>query len=52
MQEMDLIILAVPHKEYLDGQVSGLLRSGGALIDVRAALDQTKIPETVNYWSL
>lgn len=52
MPALDLIILAVPHTEYLGGQIAHLLNESGAIIDIRSALDRNEIPETVKYWSL
>lgn len=52
MSELDLLILAVPHDEYLDGRIMQLLRKGGVLIDIRSALSPAEIPKTIRYWSL
>ena len=52
MPELDLLILAVPHDEYLDGRIVRLMRKGGVLIDIRSALNPAEIPKTIRYWSL
>ena len=50
--ELDLVILAVPHNEYLMGDVAGLVREDGVVIDIRSALQHHDIPKSVRYWSL
>jgi UDP-N-acetyl-D-galactosamine dehydrogenase len=51
--ELDALILAVAHKEYLaDAALYGRVRDGGVLIDVKSALDATKVSRNVQYWSL
>jgi len=52
MPKLDLLILAVPHDEYLANNVVELVRDGGAIIDIRSALDRNDIPKAVRYWSL
>ena len=52
MPALDLVILAVPHDEYLAADVSDLVREGGVVIDIRSALNRRDIPENVRYWSL
>ena len=55
LQELDLLVLAVPHATYLsmaDGPLSGMVRSDGAIMDVRSALDQAKLPAGLRYWTL
>ncbi|MBL4874350.1 MAG: nucleotide sugar dehydrogenase [Rhodobacteraceae bacterium] len=52
MPKLDLLVLAVPHDEYTAGNVVSLVREGGAVIDIRSALNRAEIPESVRYWSL
>ncbi len=55
MAELDLLILAVPHRSYLaaaDRFLKDMLIEGGAVIDVRSALDTADIPASIAYWSL
>ena len=52
MPALDLIILAVPHDEYLASNVVELVREGGAIVDIRSALNRNDIPKAVRYWSL
>jgi UDP-N-acetyl-D-galactosamine dehydrogenase len=52
--DLDAIILAVPHRAYLD-QVPGILarlKPNGVFIDVKSALDPERVPEGLTYWSL
>jgi UDP-N-acetyl-D-galactosamine dehydrogenase len=48
------LILAVPHDVLVqDPQaIYGMVVPGGSIIDVRSALDPSKIPAGVSYWSL
>jgi len=56
LTDLDALILAVSHKQFLDGGVPGLLariRQGGVLVDVKSALDPAAVPEgRVSYWCL
>ncbi len=52
MPKLDLLILAVPHHEYIEGDVAKLVRDGGAIVDIRSALNRGDIPRNVRYWSL
>ncbi|MFT3837825.1 MAG: nucleotide sugar dehydrogenase [Myxococcaceae bacterium] len=56
LDQLDALILAVSHKEYLDAGAEGLARrvkQGGVLIDVKSALDPAKLPAgRVAYWCL
>lgn len=51
--DLDGVILAVPHREYLDlprEQLNGLMHDAGLLIDVKSALSEADRPG--RYWSL
>jgi len=53
-KDLDALILAVPHRAYLD-KVSGIpamLREGGILADIKSVIDPNSIPGNVRYWSL
>ncbi len=55
-QDLDALILAVSHRQYLEQSMSWLLdrvRPGGVLVDVKSALDPAKVPaDRVSYWCL
>ncbi|MFO0665722.1 MAG: nucleotide sugar dehydrogenase [Polyangiaceae bacterium] len=54
-QELDALIFAVNHKEYLaEGQaaIQARLRPGGVLIDVKSALSPALVDRQIRYWSL
>ena len=53
--ELDALILAVQHekfKEMSEEQLSGMVRKGGALADLKSILDRDKIRSDISYWSL
>ena len=53
--DLDALVLAVTHDEYLNDEATTWatrLRAGGVLVDVKSALDRTKLPPTARYWSL
>ncbi len=56
MAELDAMILAVPHREYLARSLTDftdLLARGGCLIDVKSALDMAEVRATgVGFWRL
>lgn len=55
MPELDLLILAVPHRAYTDNPeefLDGMLIENGAVIDVRSALNTNDLPKDAKYWSL
>ncbi|UCI07146.1 nucleotide sugar dehydrogenase [Mesorhizobium sp. B1-1-8] len=55
MGNLEALVLAVPHKEYLSREKSRIFRmikSGGTLFDVKSAIRPNEIPETIKYWSL
>ena len=53
-KELDALILAVPHKQYLEkpGAMTAMLRQGGILVDIKSAIDRAIIPAGLRYWSL
>lgn len=55
MTDLDGLILAVPHTQYLDGgtvHVVEQLKPGGVLVDVKSVLSPSSVPSGVYYWSL
>ena len=56
LEDLDALILAVSHKQYLDLGADALARRvnpGGVLIDVKSALDPKALPPgRVSYWCL
>jgi len=52
--KLDGAILAVPHRSYLEdpGMLFGSLTPGGVFVDVKSAIDRSRIPEGIAYWSL
>lgn len=55
LSDLDAMILAVPHKKYLEmfrQDLLASLRSDGVLIDVKSMLDPVTLPDKLNYWSL
>lgn len=55
LSHLDAMILAVPHKAYLempDQELLASLNPDGVLIDVKSVLDPTTLHKTLNYWSL
>jgi len=55
MADLDALILAVPHREYLAMDLCSRLLHDGApsvVIDVRSALKPCALPDWVKYWAL
>ncbi|MFT4705915.1 MAG: UDP-N-acetyl-D-galactosamine dehydrogenase [Bradymonadia bacterium] len=55
MTELDAIVLAVSHNEYMNAGVDALVKDvvdGGVVIDVKSALHPSEIPGRLAYWSL
>ena len=54
MRDLDALVLAVPHRPYLEdpSSLSEHLREGGLLVDVRSALQRDTLPASVRYWCL
>ncbi len=54
MKNLDAMVLAVPHRELLDG-MNGfwpLLADGGVFVDIKSAVKAANVPKGVSYWSL
>jgi UDP-N-acetyl-D-galactosamine dehydrogenase len=55
LRDLDGLILAVPHEEYLSRGVNDLaapLKDGGVFIDVRSAIEPAQLPGRFRAWSL
>lgn len=56
MKELGALVLAVPHKKYLDESLESLIEKmapGGCLIDVKSVLDPDEVNKTgVRFWRL
>jgi UDP-N-acetyl-D-galactosamine dehydrogenase len=52
-RKLDAVILAVPHRAYLDGlRLPAMLEPRGIIVDVKSALEPAKLPSHLVYWSL
>ena len=55
MNDLQALVLAVPHKQYLDrerSRIFQMMRPGGTLFDVKSAIKPSEVPKTIKYWSL
>jgi len=55
MGNLDGVILAVPHRQYMEpapAPVLEALKPGGVVVDVKSALPPHQVPEGATYWSL
>ncbi|MEM7223676.1 MAG: nucleotide sugar dehydrogenase [Pseudomonadota bacterium] len=53
--EMDALVLAVPHSQFLNGfagELTARLKPGGIVIDVKSALDREALSAQFSYWAL
>ena len=54
-KDLDAVILAVSHKQYLEmgaPKLVGMVKDGGAFIDVKSALEPNVVSRGIRYWSL
>ena len=54
-RKLDALILAVSHKQYLEigaPKLCSFVREGGIFVDVKSALDASKMEPGIRYWSL
>jgi len=52
---LDALILAVPHRQYMEmptRALLGLVREGGVVVDVKSVLDPAEVDRGLTYWSL
>ncbi len=54
LRDLDGLILAVPHRQYLDelDRIVASVRSGGVFVDVKSLLNADQRPSHLLYWSL
>lgn len=55
LRALDAVVLAVSHKAYAElgvERIVGTLRDGGVVVDVKSAIDPSKLDKRVRYWSL
>jgi UDP-N-acetyl-D-galactosamine dehydrogenase len=54
LKELDALILAVPHKQFLvdSMELFARLKPGGVMVDVKSALSPKDVPAGIRYWSL
>jgi UDP-N-acetyl-D-galactosamine dehydrogenase len=55
LTRLDGLVLAVPHRQYLEmgvGKLIGSMSDGGVLIDVKSAIPRGSIPPDIDVWSL
>jgi UDP-N-acetyl-D-glucosamine/UDP-N-acetyl-D-galactosamine dehydrogenase len=54
MANLDAVILCVKHNQFLEDlpKMFSLLKPSGAFIDVKSAIDQKALPDSMTYWSL
>lgn len=55
LQDLDGVILAVPHNAYRQratDELLGMVKPGGIVIDVKSMLDPDDIPKGMTYWTL
>jgi len=53
--DMDVLILAVPHRETMDSiweDMPDLVKSGGMVCDLKSVLDSSRLQSDVLYWTL
>jgi UDP-N-acetyl-D-galactosamine dehydrogenase len=54
-KELDGLILAVSHKEYLEmgqAKLCAMVKKGGVIADVKSAMEPGKVDRGISYWSL
>jgi UDP-N-acetyl-D-galactosamine dehydrogenase len=54
VKDLDALILAVPHKEFLADPKTlfARLKAGGVFVDVKSAFSPKDVPADIRYWSL
>lgn len=55
LKNVDLVIFAVPHQAYLNGSIYdaiSTMQPNSIVMDVKSALDRSKISDKYHYWSL
>ena len=54
MRDLHGLILAVPHRALIEDRAAlfAMVKQGGAIVDVKSALDPAAVPAGIAYWSL
>jgi UDP-N-acetyl-D-galactosamine dehydrogenase len=55
LQDLDALVLAVPHRELLAlprAELFGSIRRGGVFLDLKSAIDKNEVRPDLRYWSL
>ena len=52
MKDLDALVLGVSHREYMQETLFDRITPGGALVDVKSAIDPSTVPDNLSYWSL
>jgi UDP-N-acetyl-D-galactosamine dehydrogenase len=55
LKDLDALILAVPHRQFMQRATSELLsgvRAGGVVADIKTVLKKGEIPTGLVYWGL
>jgi UDP-N-acetyl-D-glucosamine/UDP-N-acetyl-D-galactosamine dehydrogenase len=55
MYDLDALIVAVPHRKYLEQPLAELLtclKPDGVLMDIKSVLNPSDLPASITYWSL
>ena len=53
-KDLDALILAVPHRQYLEkpAKLTAMLPDDGIFVDIKSAIDRKAVPGNLRYWSL
>ena len=54
VEGLDALILAVPHTAYVSdpGRLCAAITPGGAIMDIKSAMNPRDLPSSIRYWSL
>ncbi len=55
LEDLDALILAVPHSAFgtrFEHDLPAMLKPNALILDVKSALDPTRLPDSLAYWSL
>lgn len=55
LTNLDVVILAVPHREILASiwnDLPAMITDGGLVFDLKSALDRSRLPADIEYWAL
>jgi UDP-N-acetyl-D-galactosamine dehydrogenase len=51
-EQLDALVLAVPHKVFRERDLYARLANGGVVVDVKSALPRAGVPDGTAYWAL